>query len=142
MSIIKAFGVGKNGGYKILDQDLVVSIAYGDYCYLDPQTEQFIYIIPEKRPTTYKEKKSLIDHCQNEIYSLPNKREAMSNEIKSLKEDLNSLNIQMNNRLDSINSYQNEFPEVSARVRAINKEIENLKKEQNDVMKSMEYYKK
>jgi len=52
---LKAFGVGINGGYITLDQDLVVSITYGDYCYYDSQTEQFIYIIPEKRPITYKE---------------------------------------------------------------------------------------
>lgn len=52
---MQVYGVGKNGGFLNVNKDLNVIIRYGDYCYIDSSANQFVYIIPEKRPENYKD---------------------------------------------------------------------------------------
>jgi len=52
---MQVYGVGKNGGFFGINNDLNVSVEYGDFCYSEPGTGKFVYLIPEKRPKGYKE---------------------------------------------------------------------------------------
>lgn len=52
---MQVYGVGKNGGFFGINNDLNVAVEYGHFCYSEPGTGKFVYLIPEKRPKGYKE---------------------------------------------------------------------------------------
>lgn len=50
------YGVGRDGGYITVNNDIIVRIEYGNYYYAENTDKfRFIYIRPEKRPFEYKE---------------------------------------------------------------------------------------
>lgn len=68
---MQVYGVGKNGGFFGLNNDLNVSVKYGDFCYIEPGTGKFVYQIPVSRPRGYKEGVFEFDETDHDFDEAP-----------------------------------------------------------------------
>ena len=52
---MQVYGVGKDGGYITVNNEVVVHIEYGNYFYPDQNTGEFVYVRPQAPQPGYKE---------------------------------------------------------------------------------------
>ncbi len=80
---MQVYGVGKEGGYITVNNEVVVHIEYGNYFYLDQNTGEFVYVRPQAPQPGYKEGAFYEDEGIGPDGKLKLKKEA---EVESVKD--------------------------------------------------------